>query len=338
MDNKLELYHSILFLKQRPLRTRNNPQIKYKELLKELKYETYKYQPSNEVDFLPPHTDKARYYRALIKNEAIRYYNHINDIISNSTDTDVKQLWIKSTLNDVLSVKLFEVAKEIERLNYSINNIDTQQNHKLKNASCSEETYIYQFLKVQLIQLYLDIQEKFEQYLLMERLSEEDIYLTFFKEAPPHHSFIKESEKIELPIPKVKLKEKSSFKTIYSDIKPSINSDIDYNNINNQKLFGEVEIHLYEYGIIDIDYYFKKNKQQQNHTLLAAIYRVLIDNNYFRRNIIGSHKKAKDIDIRKYLDERYSTDTSQQFRKLTDAQVEKAKRNLLWLDKITPIS
>ncbi len=251
---------------------------------------------------------------------------------------DVKQLWVKSTLNDILSDKFTEVASEIERLNYSISHIDPKQNHKLKDITLSQETYVYQYLKFQLIQLYLDIQEAFESYLITDKLSEEDIHLQFFKEPKLDQLFIKESEKIEMPIVTNTKKEKSSFKPIYEDIQPIHNSKADYSIIYNQQLFGEVEAQLYEYDIIGIDYFFKKSKKHSNHTLLAATFKVLIENNYFRRNIIGSHQKLKDTDIRKYLDERYSVDTSQQFRRITDEQIEQAKIKLPWLDKIRRIS
>ena len=333
MENKLELYHDILFLKLRPLRNRNILPIKYKELRSELQEETYKYQPFFEVDFFKAHTEKAKYYSSLIRNEAIRFYNHIYELINSAIDDEVRTLWVRTALVDLLGNLLSNVSTEIDRLNLPISNIDPSQNHKLKETQLSEETYIYQYLKVQLIQLYLDIQESFEQYLPIDKLDEEDIYLNFFKETAPAKSFIKESERIELPI-KIDKPEEQNFKAFYGDIKPITNSKADYNCIYNQTRFADVENNLYEYDIIDIDYNFKKSKSQSNHTLLAAVYKVLIENNYFRRNIIGSHDQLSDLDIRKYLDERYSVDTSQQFRRITAEQIEKAKINLPWLDKI----
>lgn len=190
-----------------------------------------------------------------------------------------------------------------------------------------------------MVQLYLDLQDSFEAYLTTHKLDEEEVYLTHFKEMAPDPSFIKESARIELPLKKeAKSKQETAFRPIYDDLKPVINSQADYASILNPQQFADCEKKLYEYGIIDIEYSFLKNKKQSNHSLLAAVYKVWIANNYFRRNIIGTSKKLSDLDIRKYLDERYTVDTSQQFRRITEEQIEKAKNKLPWLDKIRPIS
>ncbi|RZT96014.1 hypothetical protein EV201_0643 [Ancylomarina subtilis] len=337
MNNKLELYHSILFLNKRPYRTRSISQNKYRELLKGIEKVNFNYQPAYELRFLKPHTDKSKYYRDLIKNEAIKYFNHVNELVSNANDGDVKAMWVHTTLSNILVDKLNQIAGEIERLNYPISNIDPKQAHKLKDTTLCEETYIYQYLKLHLIVLYLNLQVQFEEYLKVEKLDEEDIYLKYFQESVPEPSFIKPSKKIETPIVKKKPKEEFSFEPIRRDIQPIGYSLIDYDMILNKDAFAQVECNLYDFGIIDIESCFIKNRKQSNNTLLAAIYKVLIENNYFRRNILGEKKRCTDIDFRKYLDARYRVDTTQQFRRITEEQINDAKVKLPWLDKIYPI-
>jgi len=338
MDNKLKLYNDILFGKLRPFRNRNILQIKFRELTKEIKEEYYSHQPNFEVDFFPPHTDKAKYYRKLIFNEGIRYFNHITDKVENAIGDDVKTLWIKSTLSGIIADKLSQTNAEIERLNYPISNIDPKGNHRLKETNLSEETYIYQYLKVQLIQLFLDIQENFEDYVDDDILNEDEIYLRYFHEAAPNPSFIKEAPKInppsEFPTPEKEI----LFEPVLGDIRPITSSKATYDTIiYKPRLFAEIEKKLYEYDIIDIGSRFIPNRETSNHRLLAAVIHELIQNGYFRRNIIGTHKKYSDIDIRKYIDERYLTDTEQQFRRLTEEQIQFAKTKLPWLEKITKI-
>lgn len=339
MDNKLKLYNDILFGKQRPFRNRNIPQIKFRELTKEIKERYYSHQPLYKVDFFSPHTDKAEYYRKLISNEAIRYFNHITEKVGNAIGEDVKTLWVRNTLNNIIEDKLRQVNDEIERLAYPISNIDPTGSHRLKETNLSEETYIFQYLKVQLIQLFLDIQENFKDYVDDDIFSETDIYLRFFNEAAPHPSFLKEAPKInppkELPPPEKEI----LFEPIHGDIRPINSSKATYDTIiYKPQLFGEIEKRLYEYNIIDINSRFIPNRKSSNHRLLAAVIHELIQNGYFRRNIIGTHKKYTDIDIRKYIDERYLTNTHQQFRRLTTEHIEFAKEKLLWLDKITKIN
>jgi len=121
------------------------------------------------------------------------------------------------------------------------------------------------------------------------------------------------------------------------DIDSRVKTKTDYSYVKNPRLFAEVETRLFEYSIIDTQYYFIKSKKQSNHTLLAAVYHMLIDKNYFRRNILGSKDKIRDKDIRQYLDSRYATDTSQQFRKMNPELLEKASRKLPWLINIVKI-
>jgi hypothetical protein len=338
MDNKLKLYNEILFGKLRPFRNRNIPQIKFRELTKDIKDEYYSHQPNFEVDFFSPHTDKAKYYRKLIFNEGIRYFNHIADKVDSAIGDDVKTLWIKSTLSGIIADKLSQTNAEIERLNYPISNIDPKGDHRLKETYLSEETYIYQYLNVQLIQLFLDIQENFKDYFDDDILNEDEIYLKYFHEAAPNPSFIKEAPKISHPSEFTAPEKEILFEPVLGEIRPITSSKATYDTIiYKPRLFAEIEKKLYEYDIIDIDSRFIPNRKTSNHRLLAAVIHELIQNGYFRRNIIGTHKKYSDIDIRKYIDERYLTDTNQQFRRLATEQIEFAKSKLPWLDQITKI-
>jgi len=333
MYPKLDLYHDILFLSLRPLRNRETQQNTYKELIIDIKEESYKVQPLFEIKFQKKHTDKSIYYQTLIKNEAIRYYNVVHEFITNSIDDDTKRLWVKTILQNEMSTKLYEVDNEIKRLEYNIENTYSRQSNPL----IAEETFVYHYLKTNIILLYLNIQEAFSGYLLCDRLDEEDIYLKFFNEHKPERSFFEKANIITQPLKPIQTKEFNSFKPIRGEVKPLSNLIASYDAILNQTKFSEVESKLYEYEIIDLDYNFKKSKKNSNTLLLAAIYKVLIQNNYFRKRVIGSHNAIKDIDIRKYLDNRYYADTSQQFRKITNEQIENAKVKLPWLDNIRPI-
>lgn len=338
MDNKLKLYNDILFGKLRPFRNRNILPVKFKELTQELKEEFYSHQPIFEVDFLSPHTEKASYYRKLISNEAIRYFNHIAEEVKDALSDDIKTLWVETALGGIISDKLNQVNEEIERLDYPFRNIDLSGNHRLKETNLSEETYVYQYLKIQLIQMYLDIQENFKDYVANDILTEQEIYLKFFNEAAPNSSFIKEAPQISLPVFEPTPSKETLYKPEYRDLRPRGNSKATYDNIIlKPELFGRIEIQLFEYGIIDIESNFIPNRKKSHHRLLAAVIHVLIQNGYFRRKIIGTHKEFTDNEYRKYIDDRYLTDTNQQFRRLTTEQIDFAKIKLPWLDKVSPI-
>ena len=337
MENTLKLYHRILFLDLRPHRHRDDKQDVYRELLAIQSIEHYQFQPAREVAFFKPHTPRTTWYRNLIHHEAISYYNEINLLMAAAQDDTEKRFHVYTALSKEVGEKLRQVAAETERLDYRLEYINPEGNHRLKEIHIAEETYIFQYLKTELIALYLNIQEAFKDYLNEEIKDEAWIYLAYFGEAIPAKPLLKSAETIVLPLKPAKEKTTTEFRPVKADIRDNLLSKADYGIVKNPDRFAAVEEQLVEYDIIDDSYHFIKNKKQSNHTLLAAVYRELIEKNYFRRNIIGSAKKYTDSDIRKYLDERYGTDTSQQFRKLTNQQREQARRKLPWVEKIVKL-
>lgn len=334
---EIDVFHSILFAKHRPTKNREVKQAKFGVMLKELVAVHYLVQPIFEVDFFKPHSLKTKYYTKFIDNNSIAYFNNVCKSVDNEKDEDVKLYWLNNSLKVELVQIFTELHNEIKRLGFDLELIDPSKQRKHTSAELTEDIYVYQYLKVKLISLYLNIQDRYKEYLdTVDLYEEDDIYLSFFQETTPLTSFIKESEPIDIPIEVDKEFVKKGFLPYRGDLKPT-NLKVNYENIINQDAFALVEEKLYEYEIIDINYKFIKHKGRSNNSLLAAVYKVLIDCNYFRMIVFGKNETVKDIDIRKYLDERYSVDTSQQFRRLKPENINKAKNKLYWLDKITPI-
>jgi hypothetical protein len=68
--------------------------------------------------------------------------------------------------------------------------------------------------------------------------------------------------------------------------------------------------------------------------MLAALYHILIQKNYFRKT---NYKNGRDFDrshYRQYLDYRYNVDTSQQFRKCKPEDIQSFKYRYSWIDNI----
>ncbi len=338
MSKALELYNDILFLNHRPWIFGKQSDTKFKQLLSDVKKEYYSTQPNYEIDFIKPLSNIRKYYHAIIEHEAIKYLNGLHSDISEALNKNEKSYLVHFALTKTLSQKIKETAQVIQERKYSPGQFDLSKQNKPTDNSRADESYILHLQKHQLVRLIMEVQDSYTDLLKDEPLTQEEIYYKYFNEAAPDRSFIIDCENIATPIKQKEVKEEALFKPFYKDLKPILKSKADYEIVFKPELFGSIESKLYEYGIIDIEYYFLKNKKQSNHSLLAAVYHVLIDNNYFRRNIIGTNDKYTDLDIRKYLDERYSVDTSQQFRRLTKKQIEEAKIKLPWLDNIKPIS
>lgn len=106
---------------------------------------------------------------------------------------------------------------------------------------------------------------------------------------------------------------------------------VTYDDIKEKERFADFELNLYEFEYIDENYNFKGEKIK-----LAAIYQILIDNQYFkkRNHIYGNFGRT---DFRKYLDSRYNTNTSKEFQpnRLNPEYIKKLKNLYLWIDKLT---
>ncbi len=99
-------------------------------------------------------------------------------------------------------------------------------------------------------------------------------------------------------------------------------------HIRNERYFMEFEKKLFENGFIDSDYNLIGEKKQ-----LAGIYRILINLNYFK---LDGRIKITRIDIRNFLDNRYQTHTSDQFKPsdLTEEFLYKLSIKNPWLEKL----
>jgi hypothetical protein len=96
--------------------------------------------------------------------------------------------------------------------------------------------------------------------------------------------------------------------------------------------FTQFEKELFESKIINEEYEFQKKRGNQE--LLAAIYKILIQKKYFR-DINAKNGRAFDAcHYRQYLDYRYQVDTSQQFRRCTQDDIQKFKQKHYWIDNI----
>lgn len=335
--NDLILFQNILTGNLKPWKKNDYSTDKYKDLLSEIKSEELQFQPINEIDFFPPHSPKCKCYKALIQNESYRYFNLLHELINNADDDTEKAYWVKLTLSIKIPMLLNQIRSIVEERNYSLSDLDPEADNKLKEPGLSEPYFIVLLLKTSLVWLFLEIQEIYKNHSFSK--TEAEIYLEYFAESVPKYGFVKDAPEITLPvtIKRTIQPEESAFKPIKGDIQNIKLGVLDYSSINNVEMFAKVEIELHAYEIIDKDYYFIKNKKESNSRNLAAIVQILIDCNYFRRNILNSTKKATNNNIRKYIEKRYSTDISQQFRRLTDKHIEAVKAKYSWVDKLTPL-
>ena len=309
MSNDLEIFNDILHLYLRPWKVIYLEQ-KFRELLHSLAKENYHHQPLYEVAFPKPLTGKTRYYRALIDNEAAGFLNNMEALITSASVTNEKKYHLHQALSKKLKDKLEGTEKVIVTHQFYFKIIEDHQHDK----KVRDDAWIIQYVKYQLIQLYLEIQHQYAEYLNDDPVTEEDIHSLYFSE--PVHSFIKPAPQLDLPksaIQTPKEPRKIKFAPIQGDFKSEMKGILRYDQIiSDPQLFARFEEEFFQIELIDHNYNFSdKHTEKQK---LAAIYCVLMKKGYFKKRDFIKRKNIKDVDIRKFLDYRYNSNVDAQFR------------------------
>lgn len=316
---------------------RTTPDAKYKQLLEDLIKVHFSYQPLYEPAFAKPLTAKRKYYYALIENAVIEYLNVLNAEISAAGIVNEKKYWVHTALSKVLSQKLRDISKVIESLNFNLSNLV----NKSVSNQLKDDTYIIQYLRLQLTRTYLEIQDRNKEHLKEEALSFQELNEKYFSEPLPE-SHIKEASKINLPTSSPQIITKQTdpeFETKAFDFRPEKGKNIlDYTTVvKNPDRFSSFEEKLFTNELIEKNYDFR-NKHGQIQEL-AAIYHALIQKNYFNKRKYPGNKPIKEVDIRRFLDHRYKSSTQKQFNTWSNDRDKLADfiNERYWLDKL-PVS
>ncbi len=338
MRNELTLFHKILFQELRPWVKSTEEEIVFRESLKDISSESYQFQPIYEVGFVKPLLPFRKYYHRLIESESIRYLNFVIKSVNEAETNNEKKYWVNTTLNTKIKDKLNAAAQIIIQRDYDIDLLKPSKDKKTTPTFNEDETYVIHFLKTNLIWLYLEIQEHFKDYLKEDYISEEELYEIYFREPAPSPSFIFPSTVQSISQTKqIVLPEKPKIipKVVIGDLSPAPKGILSYKDIiKDSTRFAEFEGKLHDKDLIAVDYKFKNKYGQKQ--LLAAIYHQLIRKSYFYERQFLPKRKITDLDIRKFLDNRYSCDLDKQFRIWANSESELVKLigSHKWLDNL----
>ena len=316
MSNNLNIYNEILFVNLRPWKNESVSDVKFRQDLKELMKVYYQVQPNFEVVFTKALNNKRKYYQTLIGHEAIQYLNDLHTNVTEGLTENAKKYHVQWALTRTLPQKLKEVNQVIEEREYTSEQFEPQHGSIKGNASTGDSAFATHYLKHQLVRLYMEVQEQYPDFLKEDPLTEEDIYLTYFSHQAPTPSCISEAVKIKVSSSKSKSKKdqpETGFKPIMDDVRDAAKGILSYSiMIKNTTRFASFEEQLFQKGYIDTNYCFTDKHGTKNE--LAAIYHQLIKKGYFSPREFDKQKDIKPIDVRKFLDHRYSTKLDKQFR------------------------
>lgn len=336
MRNELTLFHKILFQELRPWVKSTEQEIVFRESLKGISSESYQFQPIYEVGFIKPLLPFRKYYHRLIESESIRYLNFVIKSVNEADTNNEKKYWVNTTLYKKIKEKLNSTAQIIINRDYDINLLTPSKDKKITSSTNEDETYVMHLLKNNLIWLYLEIQEHFKDYLNEDYISEEELYEIYFREPAPSPSFIFPSTVQTVSQAKqIVEKPKEEFKAVRGDFKSDVKGILSYSDIiKNPSRFADFEEKLYKNGLLTINYkYLESHGTKQ---LMAAIYHQLIRKGYFYERKFNPIRSILPVDIRKFLDYRYSCDLDKQFRnwKKTPEQLLKLIESQNWIDNL----
>lgn len=184
MSSSLKTYKEILFKGLRPWIKATTSEAKYKELYNELPKLNFKTNPKYEVQFDKATSNKRKYYRKLIENEAIGCINEIYEGVGKSLGNKHRlylvYTFLSKTLKDVMSATN-GVIEERELIEQNFKPL----NGKIQKGNEADDAYIFQFLKHQLIRIYLEISEAYLEYSKTESLELDELYEIGFSEVAP---------------------------------------------------------------------------------------------------------------------------------------------------------
>lgn len=275
----------------------------YKELSNNFKNGiAYKTPPLFTISFVEKDFGaKRKYYKKLIDNETCNKFNELIDSFPENT---------------IEHENIFNYQKIFNQYTQYLQNVDNySKKYNFHRENIQEEnTFVIQYLKTNMIWLYLELQERFAEYGDEDILTIEEIYKYYFNEVLDEIEIIPYSKKE----PVIETKEETiPFRPISNDLpqRPIKKNILKYYDIvKDSKSFNRAEQIMFEADIIDKDYNFVYNAAKKNKSILGILYFLFIKKGYFNSVKIVPYKKIKNTDIVKFLNNRYNTDARKQFK------------------------
>lgn len=291
--------------------------------------ESYQFQPFYDIAFIKPVNDKRKFYHSLITNEAIKFLNELHNEIETALISQEKTHWVTSTLDKKLKPKFAEIKNLIEKKQYELSDISIY----------NDNAYIIQYLKYQLIRLYLELQDYYSDEIEDEPLTQEDILTNFFSDPPSEKSIIIPEERKLAPERKISTTPKqapSKFVPHNHEIRGTAEGVLLYDEIvDKPELLGRVEEILFDDKYIDKDLKFGKRRGKQ--LVIAAVAHVLKQKKIFKQKTFHNGKllTVSDLHIQRFISHRYIVNIDQQYRRFKEEEKLSAYlKNNLWIKNI----
>jgi macrodomain Ter protein organizer (MatP/YcbG family) len=197
MNNQTKILDDILNQGLRPWLEKNSLDDKFAPKLRSLKDTSTDYPFRYEINFLRPFDNKTKYYSKLILNTVKSDVERLYNLISEDDTENLIRYWLDDTLNKRLKTRLKDIGKLIKEKDFQLVYIDPKKASIELDQAHKANTYIIQLLKLAYMQLYLEIQDAFSNW-IDDKLVIEDFYTQLLLEPVPNEQFLTEIQTIEI--------------------------------------------------------------------------------------------------------------------------------------------
>lgn len=197
MSNQTKILDDILNQGLRPWLEKNCLDDKFAPKLRSLKDTSTDYPFRYEIKFERPFDNKTKYYSKLILNTVKSDVERLYNLISEDDTENLIRYWLDDTLNKRLKTRLKDIGKLIKEKDFQLVYIDPKKASIELDQAHKANTYIIQLLKLAYMQLYLEIQDAFSNW-IDDKLVIEDFFTQLLLEPVPNEQFLTEIQTIEI--------------------------------------------------------------------------------------------------------------------------------------------
>lgn len=197
MKNHFLKLDEILYKGMRPWLPDNNPDEKFASMISGVKQVDLNYSPRFVVNFERPFNSKTKFYAKFIQNETIETINNLIDALQEDDTPQLVKYRLNEALNKKLKTKLKDIGNIIKEQQFELSYINPRKTTFNIDREHKTNTFVFQLLKTSLIQIYLEVQNIFKDW-IQDELIIEDFYSQLLFEPIPDETYIKEIQTIEL--------------------------------------------------------------------------------------------------------------------------------------------
>lgn len=205
MSNEIKILDSILNRELRPWL----PQHSLDDVFATKFRNTKEYVPEQalqyQIHFHRPFNYKTKYYSKLILNTVSSEFDKLHSLFNEDKNESLILYWLNDTLNKRLKTYLKDIGNLIKEKDFDTSYINPKNTNYQIDAAHKTNTFIMQLLKLAFMQLYLEIQEAFND-LIIDELIVEDFYSQLLNEPIPTQPPITKTQVFEVEPQPIKKK------------------------------------------------------------------------------------------------------------------------------------